>query len=450
MAIRIARIILVNLGLVFNLVGCGDLVTEDTDAVSTNGIDRDVTVTLENDAQSVDFGESVVLTWVTSGADSCLASGNWSGSRETSGTEIINLLTADSSFMLSCTGLGGEAVDTVNVTVNAPESIAVALSASPTSVSYYGSTTLSWSSSNAANCTATGDWTGAKALSGSQTINALTANSTFSLTCSGTGDDANDSVDVIVAAPLAPSVNLSASPSSVVQNGSTTLNWSTTNADSCTASGDWSGSKASAGLEIISGLTATSTFNISCSGPGGTISDSIVVTVTAPPTPTVSLSASPTSVTENGSSTLSWNTTNADTCTASGDWTGNKTVSGSESIPSISANSTFTLVCSGAGGSGSDAVSVTVVTVNNGTALLSWLPPTQNTDDSPLTDLAGFRIYYGTSSGNYSNTITLDNIGLTSYLVEDLAPATWYFTMTAFNSSGVESQYSVEGSKHIN
>ena len=88
--------------------------------------------------------------------------------------------------------------------------------------------------------------------------------------------------------------------------------------------------------------------------------------------------------------------------------------------------------------------------VNNGTALLSWLPPTENTDNSVLTDLAGYKIYYGTSPGIYSTPIIINNPGLSSILVEDLAISDWYFVMTAFNSSGIESGYSTEVSKTIN
>jgi hypothetical protein len=95
-------------------------------------------------------------------------------------------------------------------------------------------------------------------------------------------------------------------------------------------------------------------------------------------------------------------------------------------------------------------VSVTVVQSNNGTALLTWTPPTENTDNSTLTDLAGYKIYYGTSPGNYNDTITISNPGLTSYLVEDLASSKWYFVMTSLNSSGIESSYSIEVGKTVN
>ena len=96
-------------------------------------------------------------------------------------------------------------------------------------------------------------------------------------------------------------------------------------------------------------------------------------------------------------------------------------------------------------------VNVSVVQSNNGTALLSWTPPTENTDGSELQDLAGYKIYYGPSSGNYCNSITIliaDSASL-SYLVEDLANSGWYFVMTAFNSVGIESDYSEEVSKTI-
>jgi hypothetical protein len=110
----------------------------------------------------------------------------------------------------------------------------------------------------------------------------------------------------------------------------------------------------------------------------------------------------------------------------------------------------FTLTCSGAAGSVNSTVNVTVVLNNNGTALLSWTPPTENTDGSPLTDLAGYKIRYGNSPGSYNDTITINNPGLTSYLIENLASSDWYFVMTSFNSSGVESSYSTEVSKTIN
>jgi hypothetical protein len=95
------------------------------------------------------------------------------------------------------------------------------------------------------------------------------------------------------------------------------------------------------------------------------------------------------------------------------------------------------------------AFSVTVLAVASGSATLSWTPPTQNTDGSPLTNLAGYRIYWGTAPGNYTSSVTLTNPGLSSYVVSSLAPGTYYFVVTARNSTGVESVLSNMASKTI-
>ena len=114
---------------------------------------------------------------------------------------------------------------------------------------------------------------------------------------------------------------------------------------------------------------------------------------------------------------------------------------------------TFTIYlggCAQSGGGGDDSSGFSVAPRGDGTALVSWTPPTENTDGSTLTDLAGYRIRYGTSPGSYSETITVNGTGLTSYLVENLGISDWYFVMTAINSSGIESAYSPEVYKAIN
>jgi hypothetical protein len=103
--------------------------------------------------------------------------------------------------------------------------------------------------------------------------------------------------------------------------------------------------------------------------------------------------------------------------------------------------------CGAGGGAGGGGVSVE--DQGNGTALVSWRSPTQNTDGSAFTDLAGYKIYYGSSPGDYDNTILIDTVGVSSYLVEGLGKSDWYFTMTAFNSLGIESSYSEEVYKAI-
>lgn len=70
---------------------------------------------------------------------------------------------------------------------------------------------------------------------------------------------------------------------------------------------------------------------------------------------------------------------------------------------------------------------------------VSWLPTTQNTDNTPITDLEGYRIVYGTSPESMTKFIEIRNPSITSYVLEGLYPATWYFAVRAFNKQGKES-----------
>lgn len=85
-----------------------------------------------------------------------------------------------------------------------------------------------------------------------------------------------------------------------------------------------------------------------------------------------------------------------------------------------------------------------------GSATLSWTAPTQNTDGTPLMDLAAYRIYYGTSPGTYSNQVYIDNPGTTMYVIDGLAPNTYYFVGTSINMAGTESVFSNMASKVVN
>ncbi len=106
-------------------------------------------------------------------------------------------------------------------------------------------------------------------------------------------------------------------------------------------------------------------------------------------------------------------------------------------------------VSDGAASASLAAFSVAVTQVSNGTATISWLPPTQNTDGTPLTDLAGYRIHYGTSPSALNLVVDINNPGLTSYMIQNLTPATWYFSLRAYSSDGVESAPSNTASKTI-
>lgn len=96
------------------------------------------------------------------------------------------------------------------------------------------------------------------------------------------------------------------------------------------------------------------------------------------------------------------------------------------------------------------AFAIQVNQVSLGFATLSWTPPVTNSDGSPLTDLAGYKLYYGTSQGNYGYEIQIDNPGITTFVVENLSPNTYYFVAAAINSAGVASNYSNEAIQTVN
>ena len=79
-------------------------------------------------------------------------------------------------------------------------------------------------------------------------------------------------------------------------------------------------------------------------------------------------------------------------------------------------------------------------TASTGNATLSWSAPSENSDGSALTDLGGFKIYYGGALTQLTNTITLTNPGLLTYVVAELPiGTTYYFAVTAVTTTGVES-----------
>ena len=77
-----------------------------------------------------------------------------------------------------------------------------------------------------------------------------------------------------------------------------------------------------------------------------------------------------------------------------------------------------------------------------GTATLSWVAPDQNTDGSALTNLTGYRIYYGTGADALTAVIELPTVGITEYVIDNLAAGTYYFSIRAYTSAGIESALS--------
>lgn len=275
----------------------------------------------------------------------------------------------------------------------------VTLTAQPATIDSGSSTKLTWSSTNAETCDASGAWSGVKTLEDSQQSQALNITATFSLTCVGPGGTATQSVQVTVTAPTAPlppTIVLNASSTTVAYNAASTLTWSTINAASCAASDSWIGTQATSGSLTLSSLTSSGTYTLTCTGAGGSANQSVMITVTPAPVPTMTFSANPSTVSYNGSSTLTWSTTNTTLCTGSGSWSGDKTTPGSLALSGLTNSMIYILSCSGPGGSASQTVTVTVVSAAPGTI-------TGSVDSSHINRSGVNKVYL------YAGTVTPDD-----------------------------------------
>ena len=120
------------------------------------------------------------------------------------------------------------------------------------------------------------------------------------------------------------------------------------------------------------------------------------------------------------------------------------TISGTPTAANVGTYSNIVISAGTGHGSASLAPFSVVVTQpasssTTGAVTISWTPPTQNTDGSTLTNLAGYHIYYGTSQTSLTKVVNLTNPGLATYVLSNLSAATYYFSLTSVNTSGVES-----------
>lgn len=168
------------------------------------------------------------------------------------------------------------------------------ITADSTSLAHNTGTTIRWNSANATGCVASGgsgSWAGARATNGTFSTGNLTSTQTYSIICTGAGGQSqSQSVTVNVAAPATPTASISALNPTVVTGNGTVINWSSTNATSCTGIGGsngWAGTgKPISGTFNTGNLTSNQTYRLTCSGAGGTSTEvNTVVTVTAAPQP---------------------------------------------------------------------------------------------------------------------------------------------------------------------
>lgn len=139
---------------------------------------------------------------------------------------------------------------------------------------------------------------------------------------------------------------------------------------------------------------------------------------------------------------MTWSGIAVDRCTAGGGWSGIRSASGTATVGPITELTTFSLSCSGPGGTVVKMLSVSAI----GETTITWRAPTENTDGTRLTDLAGYRLYYGQTSGAYTNVVEIMNPAVTSHVVK-LRSGDFFFAMTAVDRERNESARSNEISR---
>ena len=156
---------------------------------------------------TIPYNTSSNLTWNVENAGSCQASGAWSGTKSTSGSQSTGNLGAGTYiYTLTCTGPGGSESSSVTINVSNPPLPTVDLKANnsngPINLYYGNVVNLSWTTENTSSCIASGDWSGAKSVSGSTSVQ-LNAVKTFvfTLTCQNIANETEqDLVQVVVSA----------------------------------------------------------------------------------------------------------------------------------------------------------------------------------------------------------------------------------------------------------
>lgn len=319
------------------------------------------TVSFSASPATIAAGQSSTLSWSSSNAAACTLDGATVALTGTQGTGVLSL---SRSYNMACSNTSFSTPASTTVIVAPPPT--VNFSADATTIAYNQSTTLRWTTSDASTCSL--DGVGVP-VNSSQSTGALTSNKTYNLSCSGIGGATARSVSITVLQP--PTVTFTADATTVGINQSTTLRWTSSNANSCTLDGV---GVAVNGSQSTGALTSKRTYSLSCANSGGTTARSVTITVI--PAPTVTLTADAYEVPISGSTTLRWSSVNASSCTLN---SASVATSGSQSTGALTTSKVFTLACSGLGGSNSAAVTVTPVSSPIITLTADQNPVAENT-----------------------------------------------------------------------
>jgi hypothetical protein len=330
-------------------------------------------------------GTEIRLTWYGWGATSCAATGSYvAAGLPAQGEYTMPALTGDIQVTMTCTD--GITTDAETLTFYEEDPVVIptaSISINPTSQLAGVSYRVTWACTDAD--AATSSWSGAVATSGFADLT-TTPPQTHTITCTDTGSSTSRSASATVNLTL-PTVNVvtnlaayvdadgaypydrpNLANNSFIDDGDRLwVTWVGDFADDCDAAGTWTASNIGKfGNHDFGALTGDVTVTITCSNSSDSTQNSLnffVNDVTDPPVdpvPTLTFSASPLNVTQGLSSVLTWDSTYATSCTASGGWSGTKAPDGSETTAALGQTTRFRLTCIGSGGSVTKETAVTV------------------------------------------------------------------------------------------
>ncbi|MBI3634238.1 MAG: hypothetical protein HY228_01310, partial [Candidatus Yonathbacteria bacterium] len=243
---------------------------------------------------TIDAGKTVVLSW-SSDAIFCAPSDTgtrwrWPGGAP-KGEMVTDPLSSSQIYSITCMGKdGGMSTKSVVVSVIPPpvpklvkevvkNNVLVSFIAKPDTINAGKMVTLSWSSTNATSCFASGDgaswgWSGARSTKGTQITPPLASDQTYEIRCTGEKGSISKSARVTISSLMdAPTISLSVLPNTIPYGERATLAWIISDASSCTTSNskgapEWSGPLPSkslfGGLKTTRPLTGDQTFTLTC------------------------------------------------------------------------------------------------------------------------------------------------------------------------------------------
>jgi|GEM_PF-3215666 len=333
------------------------------------------TVILRSDAENneVPFNTKTKIHWDVQNADSCRASGDWSGSKSTNGgSTTTGNLTRAKTYELTCTNNAGSTTATLTIDVREEGGPTVRIFAdTENELPFNTGTNIHWNSTNAQSCKMTGGsgaWKNEDELSGIFPTGKLREDTTYNITCKNSaGKSASASVTVNVADEniANPTVDLSIDDENLVAGEDTNVRWEARNVNVCRTTGGTNGwtssTKAFAGVFPTGAITKTTTFSITCENRAGkAVSASVRASVGGP---TVEIRATDPELDTGESTNIHWTSENATRCTAdagSRGWAGRKSFSGVFNTGKLERDTTFNITCENERGV-SDSASVTVI-----------------------------------------------------------------------------------------